>query len=161
MNLTFINYLLALLLVVAGFVGILLPALPGLPLIFCGLLLTAWADGFQHVGWLPLVVLGILTALSFLIDFLANIYGAQRLGASAHALWGSIIGTIAGLFFMPAGLLLGPFIGAWLGEYWHSRKVKQATRVGLGTWLGILLGTASKFALGFCMLGIFAFAWFF
>lgn len=161
MNLTFINYLFGLLLVITGFVGILLPALPGLPLIFCGLLLAAWADDFQHVGWLPLTVLGVLTALSFLLDFLANIYGAQRLGASAPALWGSVIGTVAGLFFMPLGLLLGPFIGAWLGEYWHSRTLKQATRVGFGTWLGILLGTASKFALGFCMLGIFAFAWFF
>lgn len=161
MSLTFIYYIAAALLAFVGFAGILLPALPGLPLIYAGLLLAAWADDFQHVGWLPLLILGVLTALSFLIDFLANIYGAKRLGASAHALWGSAIGTIAGLFFLPIGLLLGPFIGAWLGEYWHTRGLQQATRVGFGTWLGILLGTATKFALGFCMLGIFAFAWFF
>jgi uncharacterized protein YqgC (DUF456 family) len=159
MNFTFMNYLLAVFLCVAGFAGILLPALPGLPLVAIGLLLAAWTDGFAHVGWLPLLVIGVLTLLSFLIDLLASIYGAQRLGASGHALWGSVIGTIAGLFFLPVGLFLGPFIGAWLGEYWHTRQLKQATRVGFGTWLGILLGTASKFALGCCMLGVFAFAW--
>jgi len=154
-------YLIAAVLVVVGIAGVLLPALPGLPLVFAGLLLAAWADDFQRVGWLPLLLIGLLTTLSFLIDFLASVYGAQRLGASAHALWGAAIGTVAGLFFLPLGLFLGPFVGAWLGEYWHSRGVGKATRVGLGTWLGILLGTASKLALGFCMLGLFAFAWFF
>ncbi|HBK45303.1 MAG TPA: DUF456 domain-containing protein [Xanthomonadaceae bacterium] len=161
MDPSFMYYLIAAVLVVVGIAGVLLPALPGLPLVFAGLLLAAWADDFQRVGWLPLLLIGLLTTLSFLIDFLASVYGAQRLGASAHALWGAAIGTVAGLFFLPLGLFLGPFVGAWLGEYWHSRGVGKATRVGLGTWLGILLGTASKLALGFCMLGLFAFAWFF
>jgi len=159
MDPAFIYYLIGGVLVLVGFAGILLPALPGLPLVFAGLLVAAWADGFERVGWLPLVLIGLLTALSFLIDFLATVYGAQRLGASGWALWGSALGTVAGLFFLPIGLFLGPFIGAWVGEYWHSRRVGHATRVGLGTWLGILLGTASKLALGFCMIGIFALAW--
>ena len=160
MDPAFIYYVIAAVLVLVGFAGVLLPALPGLPLVFAGLLLAAWADGFAHVGWIPLLALALLTALSLLIDFLATIYGAQRLGASSWALWGSALGTIAGLFFLPLGLFLGPFIGAWAGEYWYSRHAGRATRVGLGTWLGIVLGTASKFALGFCMLGIFALAWF-
>lgn len=159
MDPAFIYYLIGGVLVLVGFAGVLLPALPGLPLVFAGLLVAAWADGFERVGWLPLLAIGLLTALSFLIDFLATVYGAQRLGASGWALWGSALGTLAGLFFLPLGLFLGPFIGAWLGEYWHSRRAGHATRVGLGTWLGILLGTASKLALGLCMIGIFALAW--
>jgi uncharacterized protein YqgC (DUF456 family) len=154
MDYSFMYYLIGALLVVAGFLGVVLPALPGLPLVFAGLLLAAWGDGFERVGWLPLAAIGALALLSLLVDFLANVYGAQRLGASPKALWGSVIGTFAGLFFLPVGLFVGPFVGAWAGEYWH-------TRVGLGTWLGILLGAASKLALGFCMLGVFAFAWFF
>ncbi len=161
MDPSFIYFLISAILVVAGIAGVLLPAIPGLPLVFAGALLAAWADGFERVGWIPLTILGLMTAASFLIDFLASVYGAQRLGASAHALWGSVLGTLAGLFFLPVGLFVGPFVGAWLGEYWHSRGVKQATKVGVGTWLGILLGTASKLALGFCMIGVFAFAWFF
>lgn len=159
MDTSFIYHLTGALLVVIGFAGVLLPALPGLPLVFAGLLLAAWADGFARVGGAPLTVIGALAALSFLIDFLANLYGAQRLGASSKALWGALIGTFVGLFFFPLGLFAGPFVGAWAGEYWHSRAIGKATRVGLGTWLGILLGTASKLALGLCMLCVFAFAW--
>ena len=161
MGLSFILYLLAVIFVLVGIAGIILPALPGIPLVFIGLLLAAWADGFAHVGWVALVVLGVMTALSFLIDFLATVYGAQRVGASKLALWGSVIGAIAGIFFMPIGLFVGPFAGAWIGEYWQTRKTGQATRVGIGTWLGIVFGTATKVALGMCMLGVFAIAWFF
>lgn len=161
MELSFIFYLIAALLVLVGLAGIVLPALPGLPLVFAGLLAAAWANGFERVGWLPLVVLGVMAALSLLIDFAATAFGAQRVGASAKALWGSVIGTFAGLFFLPFGILVGPFVGAWLGEYWHSRQAGKATTVGLGTWLGIVLGTASKIALGIAMLGVFAIAWYF
>lgn len=161
MDYSFISYLVATILVVVGIAGVVLPALPGLPLVFAGLLVAAWADGFTRVGWIPLTIIGVLTALSLLVDLAASIWGAQRLGASAKAVWGSALGTLAGLFFMPIGIFVGPFLGAWVGEYWHSRTIGKATRIGVGTWLGIILGTATKLALGICMLGVFAFAWFF
>lgn len=160
MDLSFILFLLAALLVLAGIAGVVLPALPGIPLVFLGLLLAAWADGFNNVGWPTLLVLGILTALSFVVDVLSTVVGAQRVGASRKALWGTFIGSIAGLFFMPLGLLLGPLLGALAGEYWHGRQLGKATRVGLGTWLGIALGVALKVGLLVAMLGLFAFAWF-
>jgi uncharacterized protein YqgC (DUF456 family) len=79
---TFIYYIVAGLLVALGLAGVVLPALPGMPLLFAGLVLAAWADGFQRVGWVMLVVLGVLTLLSFLVDFLATVFGAKRVGAS-------------------------------------------------------------------------------
>ncbi|MCC4622024.1 DUF456 domain-containing protein [Xanthomonas cassavae CFBP 4642] len=161
MDTTVVYYALAGALVLIGLAGVILPALPGLPLVFAGLQLAAWADGFTHVGWVALVILGAITALSLLIDFLATVYGAKRVGASKMALWGSVVGAIAGMFFMPIGLFVGPFAGAWIGEYYQTRKTDQATKVGIGTWLGIVLGTATKLALGLCMLGVFAIAWFF
>ncbi|MBB6337315.1 hypothetical protein FHR59_001525 [Xanthomonas arboricola] len=161
MDTTVVYYVLAGVLVLIGLAGVVLPALPGLPLVFAGLLVAAWADGFAHIGWVALVILGLMTALSFAIDFLATVYGAQRVGASKAALWGSVIGSVVGIFFMPIGLFVGPFAGAWLGEYWQTRKSDQATKVGFGTWLGIVFGTATKLALGLCMLGVFAIAWFF
>ena len=160
MDLSFILYLLAALLVVVGIAGIALPALPGIPLVFLGLLLAAWADGFVHVGWPTLLVLALLTVLSFVVDILATVVGAKRVGASRKALWGTFVGSIAGLFFMPIGLFLGPLVGALLGEYWHTRELGRSTRVGLSTWLGILLGLALKLALVVAMLGLFTFAWF-
>ena len=160
MDLSFILYLLAAVCVLVGIAGVVLPALPGIPLVFAGLLLATWADGFAHVGWPILVVLAALTLLSLVVDVLATVVGAQRVGASRKALWGTFIGSIAGLFFMPLGLFLGPLVGALAGEYWHSRELGRSTRVGLATWLGILLGLALKVALLVSMLGLFAFGWF-
>jgi uncharacterized protein YqgC (DUF456 family) len=161
MDHSFILYLLAVVLVLVGIAGVILPALPGIPLVFAGLLLAAWADDFVHVGWLPLTVLGLLTLLSFAVDILATVVGAQRVGASRKALWGTFLGSIVGVFFMPIGLFVGPLAGALLGEYWHTRELGRSTKVGLATWLGILLGFALKLALVIAMLGLFAFAWFF
>lgn len=160
MDLSFILYLLAVIFVLIGVAGIVLPALPGIPLVFIGLVLAAWADGFVHVGWPTLLILGVLTALSLLVDVLATVVGAKRVGASRKALWGTFIGSIVGLFFMPIGLFAGPLLGALLGEYWHTRELGRSTKVGLATWLGILLGLALKLALVIAMLGLFAFAWF-
>ncbi len=160
MDYSFILYLLAALLVLAGFAGVILPALPGVPLVFAGLLLAAWADDFTRVGWLPLLILGVLTVVSIVVDVLSTTLGAQRVGASRLALIGSILGTVVGLFFMPLGLFVGPFVGALLGEYLHGRQLGKATKVGIGTWLGIVLGVALKLGLSLAMVGVFALAWF-
>ena len=160
MDYSFILNLLAVVLVLVGIAGVILPALPGIPLVFAGLLLAAWADDFVHVGWLPLTILGLLMVLSFAVDILATVVGAQRVGASRKALWGTFVGSIVGVFFMPIGLFVGPLAGALLGEYWHTRELGRSTKVGLATWLGILLGFALKLALVIAMLGLFAFAWF-
>jgi len=157
---SFILYLLAVVLVLAGIAGIVLPALPGVPLVFAGLLAAAWAEGFTRIGWPTLLVLGVLTVISLVVDVLSTTLGAQKLGASRLAMVGSLAGTVVGLFFMPLGLFIGPFAGALLGEYLHGRHLGKATRVGIGTWLGIVLGVALKLGLAMAMLGVFAVAWF-
>ena len=154
-------YALAALLVVVGLAGVVLPALPGLPLVFVGMLIAAWAGDFVHVGVPTLVVLGLLTLLSFVVDFWATAHGAKRVGASRKAMAGAVIGTFAGLFFAPVGLFVGPFVGALVGELLHSRELGTAAKVGFGTWLGLMLAIVLKLGLAFAMLGIFAFAWFF
>ena len=165
MELQWFYYLLAALLVLVGIAGTVLPALPGLPLVFAGMLLAAWAGDFQQVGGWMLGLLAILTVLSLVVDFIATALGAQRVGASRLALVGAVIGTFAGLLFGIVGIFVGPFLGALIGELIHGRgagaqKFGQATRVGFGTWLGILLGTVLKLGLAFAMLGLFALAWF-
>lgn len=153
-------WVLAAVLVLAGLAGAVLPALPGVPLVFAGLLVAAWADDFQRVTWLPLVVLGLLTALSFVIDFAATALGAQRVGATRLAIAGALLGTVVGVFLGIPGLILGPFVGAVVGEMISHGKVEQATRAGLATWMGLIFGTLSKLALVFAMLGVFALAYF-
>ena len=154
-------WVLALLLVGVGLAGSVLPALPGVPLVFLGLLLAAWAGGFEQVGAFPLVVLGLLTLLSFGIDLAATAMGAKRVGATKLAVLGAAVGTFAGLFLGLPGLILGPFVGAVAGELMSHGQMQQATRAGLATWMGLLFGTLAKLALVFTMLGLFAFAYFF
>jgi uncharacterized protein YqgC (DUF456 family) len=148
-------WILAVIFIVAGVAGTVLPALPGAPLVFVGLLLAAWADGFQKVGWFPLVLVGLLTLATFAIDVMATSMGAKRAGASGLALAGAAVGTVVWIFFSLPGLLLGPFVGAVLGEYLARRNWQQAGKAGVGTWLGLVFGTAAKLALIFTMLGIF------
>lgn len=165
MSLDTLWYILAAALVVIGIAGIVLPALPGIPLIFAGLLVAASADGFVHVQWWWIVVLGIMAALSLAVDFWATAVGAKRVGASRKAIIGAVLGTVVGLFFGPIGLFAGPFIGALVGELWHGRRldgarVGQATRVGVGTWMGIVFGIVLKLAIACTMLALFAWAWY-
>jgi len=148
-------------LIVAGMAGAVVPALPGVPLVFGGMWLAAWADHFQHIGAVTLSVLGILAAMAMLIDFVAGLLGARRVGASGLALWGASIGTLVGLFFGLVGLLFGPFAGALAGELLAGSKVNKATKVGIATWLGLLFGTLAKLALCFTMLGVFLLAFVF
>ena len=159
-------YVLAAALVLLGLIGVVLPALPGLPLVYAGMLLAAWADGFERIGVWTLVALGVLTALSLAVDLAATAMGAKRVGASRLALLGATIGTVVGLFFRLVGVFVAPFIGAVIGELIHRRKLAKAdighaTKVGLGTWLGILFGVVLKLALAFAMIGLFLIAWFF
>jgi uncharacterized protein YqgC (DUF456 family) len=153
-------WLLAAILVVAGVAGTVLPALPGAPFVFLGLLLAAWADGFDKVGWLPLAVAGLLTVVSMAVDLFATAQGARRVGASWLAVFGAAVGAIAGLFLGLPGFVVGPFAGAFLGELIARRDWRRAGKVGLGTWLGMVLGAAAKLALVFAMIGVFAAAYF-
>jgi len=150
----------AALLVVVGLAGSALPALPGVPLVFGGLLVAAWADDFQRVGWMTLALLGVLTLLSFVIDFAATALGARRVGATKLAIAGAALGAVAGIFLGIPGLILGPFAGAVTGELLSHGKLEQAARAGVATWVGLLFGTLAKLALVCAMLGIFLLAWF-
>jgi uncharacterized protein YqgC (DUF456 family) len=157
-----IYYAIALLLVLVGIAGTVLPALPGLPLVFAGMLLAAWAGGFELVGGWTILVLAILTLLSIGVDFLASAAGAKRVGAPPRAVIGALVGTLVGLFFGLVGVFAGPFVGAVAGELVArrgNRDLGHATRVGIGTWFGIFVGIVLKLTLAFAMVGIFALAW--
>jgi len=150
-----ILWLAAALLLIAGFAGLLLPALPGVLLIFAGLVLAAWAEGFAYVGWGTLTILGVLTAAAYLIDFLAGLLGAKRFGAGKYGIIGAAIGTVIGLIFGLPGIIIGPFIGAILGELYANKDLRSAGTAGLGTWLGMAIGIAVRIAVAFVIVGVF------
>jgi uncharacterized protein YqgC (DUF456 family) len=151
-------YVIAGIIIAAGFVGSILPNLPGIPVMFGGMLLAAWLGHFEKIPVWVIVLLGVLAAFSIVFDFLAGTWGAKKYGASGAALWGALIGTVVGLFFGIPGLLLGPFVGAVVGQLASGSRIDHSARVGVGTWIGLLIATAIKLAVAFMMLGMFALA---
>jgi uncharacterized protein YqgC (DUF456 family) len=148
-------WILAVVLIVAGVVGTVLPALPGAILVFAGVALAAWIDDFARISGWTLGVLGVLTAIAWVTDYLAAAAGAKKVGASKFAIIGAVVGTVAGVFTGLVGLIFMPLVGAAIGEYLAQKDALRAGRVGIATWLGMLAGTVVKVAVVFLMVGIF------
>lgn len=146
---------LAILLVLAGLAGTVLPVLPGAILVFAGLFVAAWADDFARVGFGGLAIIAALGLISMGVDFLGSVLGAKRVGASPQALAGAAIGAVVGIFFGIPGIVLGPFVGAVLGELLARGGLVRAGKVGLGTSLGLLLAAIAKLVLAFAMIAVF------
>jgi uncharacterized protein YqgC (DUF456 family) len=142
-------------LMVVGLVGVVLPVLPGTVLMFVGVLLVAWADNFTRIGVGTLVLIGVIAAASYSVDFVAAALGTRRLGASPRAMAGAAVGTMAGLFFGLPGIVFGPFVGAVLGELSAHRDLARAGRAGMAAWFGFAIGIAVKIGLAFLILAIF------
>jgi uncharacterized protein YqgC (DUF456 family) len=135
-----------------GLAGLLLPAMPGAPVIFLGLVSIAWADGFTRIGWPGLLVLGLLSVLVSVVDTISGVGGARRFGASRWGMLGALLGALVGLPLGLIGLAAGPLIGAVAFEYLKDPDFRRASRVGAGTLIGFVVGTAVKYALAFFML---------
>jgi uncharacterized protein YqgC (DUF456 family) len=144
-------------LVVVGVVGTVLPGLPGVPLVLAGLVLGAWIDDFEFVGRGTLMTLAVFAVAASGIDFAASALGAKRAGAHRRAVIGAALGALAGLFLGLPGIVLGPFAGAVIGELSVRRSLDRAARVGVATWIGMVLGGAVKLALALSMVALFAY----
>ena len=153
-------YLGAMVLILVGLVGAILPALPGIPLIFAGIWLIAAVDGFRHLGKWWLICIAAIGCAGVAMDFLAAVLGAKRVGASRQAIWGAAIGTVIGLFFGIVGLFIGPFLGALAGELASGSSVTRAGDVGLSTWIGLIFGTLVKLVASFMMVAALTTAWY-
>jgi uncharacterized protein YqgC (DUF456 family) len=158
MEIQIVLYVLAGVLILVGLVGVVMPVLPGLPVMFVGMLLAAWADHFQRVPVWVIVILGLMSLAALVIDFAATALGARRVGAGKLGVVGAALGMLVGLFFGIPGLIVGPFLGAVVGELLHGKELLHASKIGIATWIGLIFGTALKIAMAFAMLAIFALA---
>jgi len=142
-------------LIVVGLAGTVLPLLPGTVLVWGGIVLGAWIDDFARVGTATVVVVSVLAVLAWALDYVAGLMGAQKVGASKQALLGAAVGTVVGLFMGLVGVLFMPLVGAALGEYLARKDQSRAVKVGVATWVGIMVGLIAKVVLAFIMVGIF------
>lgn len=156
-----IFWILSILCLGAGLVGLLLPVLPGPPLLILGFVLGAWAEDFEYISWGALSVLIVLSLFLYIVDFLSTLFGAKKYGASNRALLGATIGGAVGIFFGLIGIIIGPFIGAVIGELTVQGDAVQAGRSGIGATLGLAISVAAKLAIAFSMILGFIFVRFF
>jgi uncharacterized protein YqgC (DUF456 family) len=145
-------------LILLGLAGIVLPALPGTLFVLGGIVIGAWIDDFQRVGWFAVGTVTVLAIIAWAMDYVAAVLGAKRVGASKQAIWGAAIGTVAGVFTGFIGVLFMPLVGAAIGEFLARREHGRAMQVGVATWLGLMAGMLAKFVLAFVMIGIFVVA---
>lgn len=148
-------WMLAVALIVAGLAGTVLPALPGTALVLAGIVLAAWIDDFTRVGAATVATVAVLAVIAWVLDFVAGLMGATKAGASKQAIIGAAIGTVVGLFMGIVGVLFMPLVGAAAGEYLARRDQHRAVKVGIATWVGIMVGMVAKVVIAFMMIGIF------
>jgi uncharacterized protein len=147
---------LALLVMLIGFLGSILPGLPGTPLVLIAAIGHRLYFGEDSIRNLVLIILIVLTLLSIVLDYIASAYGAKRLGATWRGGLGAVIGGLVGIFFGLGGIILGPFLGAVGFEMMGGYEFKKASRAGLGAVLGLLAGALGKCALCVVMTLLFA-----
>jgi uncharacterized protein len=148
-------WVLCVVLMVLGLAGTVLPVLPGTLLVWAAIALGAWIDDFARISTTTLAVITVLAVLAWALDYAAGWMGAQRAGASKQALVGAAVGTVLGLFMGFVGVLFMPLVGAALGEYLARKDHGRAAKVGVATWVGIVVGLVAKVVISFIMVGIF------
>ncbi len=153
-------WLSAILLMALGLMGMVLPVLPGVALLFGGMLLAAWIDDFTRISTMTLIILGVLALLAWAVDFFASLFTAKRAGACPQALWGTVIGSLLGLPLGIVGLIVGPIIGAAVGEIMAHRDTQRAASVGLAAGFGFVVAMIAKLIIALMMLAIFAYAYY-
>ena len=150
-----IGLILALLIMSAGVAGSILPGLPSTPLVLLAAIGHKLYFGTSSADWWVVLVLAGLTALSAVMDYLASVYGAKKLGATWRGAVGAVVGGLIGLFFSLAGVVIGPFVGAVLFEMVGGRSFKDSSRAGVGAVIGLLAGALGKLACCVAMMGLF------
>ena len=150
-----IGLILTLLVMLIGFIGSILPLIPGPPLVLLAALGHRLWFGEHGASTTVLLYLCALTITALLLDHFASVYGAKRFGATWRGLLGAFLGGVIGVFFGILGIILGPFSGAMLFEMWGGYKFGKASKVGLGATIGMLGGIIGKCVVTVIMMALF------
>ena len=134
---------------IGGWVGCIVPAMPGPPLAYIALLLLQ-ATGFADFSVTFLLITALVTVIVTVVDYILPVWGTKKWGGSRAGTIGAIVGLLLGLFFAPVGIILGPFAGAFAGELIAGRDSNSAFRSGFGSFVGFFFGTVMKLTV--CMI---------
>ncbi len=145
MAVEYLLYALSAICMLVGLAGCILPMLPGPPLAWLGMLLLHFTDRVDF-SVTELVVSALVVIATLVLDYFTPMIGAKKFGGGKYGNRGCVIGTIVGMFFLPLGLILGPFLGAVIGELIAGKPFRAALKAGFGSFVGFLFGTLIKLA---------------
>jgi hypothetical protein len=146
----YILLILGIIFMIIGIIGCLVPVLPGPPLSFLGLIFLHLSR-FGQFTTPMLIVLGAITVIVTVIDYIVPVWGTRRFGGSKYGTRGATVGLIIGFFLGPLGIILGPLIGAFVGEMIFKDDLDYAFKAGIGSLIGFLTGIGLKLAASFVM----------
>jgi uncharacterized protein YqgC (DUF456 family) len=153
-----ILFILAIAVMLVGLAGVVLPVIPGVPIIFGAAFLYALLTDFSTIGAQTLIIFAVLTVASMVLDWAASVMGVKKMGGSYAGMIGAFIGMIVGLSVPGIGIIgfiIGAFVGAYAMEFLINKDSRVALRAGLGSFLGFLAGGLMKFVIGAIIIGIF------
>jgi len=161
-------FVLGIILLIVGFVGCILPILPGQAVAFLSLILLQFMSPPRMSGDTIWTLAGIMVVVTVL-DYIVPIYGTKKFGGTKRGVWGSTIGLIFGIFILPSivligpfgvfGIILGPFVGAYIGEATGNRDSGESFKAAIGSFIGFLTGTFLKLVYsGVCAFYFFKYA---
>ena len=149
-------FICVLIIMIVGLAGVILPVLPGIPLIFGGIVLYGVLSGFEKITIDLVLIFAALTVCGLFVDYLANYFSVKKMGGGRAGAIGAVIGLFIGIFFVGLiGIILLPFVFAVMFELIAGKRKGQALKAGLGSFLGLLFGGVLRFAIGCVMIGIF------
>lgn len=154
---------LAIVLIIVGIVGCVLPIVPGPPISFAAMLVAQFTR-FVHFETSTIIILGLLALIVQVLDYIVPAWGTKKFGGTKYGSWGSIIGLIIGLFFLPPlgpfgiiTILAGPFFGALIGEKIGGANNEKSMKAAIGSFIGFLTGTFMKLVLSIVITGFIIF----
>ncbi len=153
-------WIIAIALIVVGLVGTVVPVIPGLVMIFAGSWLAAWIDNYQNISITALIIIAVLAIIGILMDWIGQSLGAKKAGASKLGIIGCFIGTVCGILVGIWGIIFMPLLGAAIGEFIDRQDMIKSGKVGLATWVAMIVTIVVKLAIAFTMVGILIVDWF-
>ncbi len=134
----------AILCLVVGLLGCLLPVLPGPPVSWVALLLLKFTHYGAGMSWFTMWLLLLVVVVVSILDYIVPVWGTRKFGGTKAGMWGASIGLVVGLFFSPWGIILGPFIGALVAELIAGSSGAKSFKAAIGAFIGFLFGTGLK-----------------
>jgi uncharacterized protein YqgC (DUF456 family) len=147
--------LIAVFLMILGILGSFLPVIPGPLTSWAGLLVLHFTEGVE-LSQTFLIVSFAVALFIYVLDYVIPAIGTKRFGGSRAGMIGTTLGLVVGIFSpIPFGIIIGPFIGALVGEMMHRNDMNKAVKAAFGSFLGFIASTFLKFIVAIIYLGFF------